>query len=64
MSRTEFDGILNVAKEQVPCGIYAIEKRGYAELMNIKCNSITQLKNNTRLYVQQGFKVYSNKVQL
>ena len=32
MSQKEYQGLLQVAKEQVPLGIYAIEKQGYAEL--------------------------------
>ena len=55
MSRQEFNGLLGVAKQQVPFGIYAVERHGYAELLNIKCDSITQLKNSTRVYVQNGF---------
>lgn len=61
MSRTEYDGLIKVASEQVPFGIYAVEKKDYAELRCDICNSITQLKKLTRQYNQQGFKVLSNK---
>lgn len=60
MSREEYQGLLEVAKEQIPLGIYAIEKKGYAELRCDRCSSITQLKSMTRSYRAEGFKVYSN----
>ena len=60
MSQQEYKGLLNVASEHVPFGIYAVEKGNYAELCNLKCSSVTQLKNNIRQYKAQGFKVYSN----
>ena len=61
MSKTEYQGLLKVASEQVPFGIYAVEKKEYAELRCDRCNSITQLKKLTLQYNQQGFKVLSNK---
>lgn len=60
MSRKEYQGLLQVASEQLSFGIYAVEKDDYAELRNDKCTSITQLKNLTRQFKAQGFKVYSN----
>lgn len=63
MSRSEFEGLLKVASEQVPFGIYAVEheKKGYAELRCDRCKSMSQLKNLTRQFKSQGFKVYANK---
>lgn len=61
MSKEEYKKVLKIASEQVPMGIYAIEKGDYAELMNLKCNSITQLKDKGRAYRQQGYRVYSNR---
>ena len=61
MGENEYQKILKVASDQVPFGIYAIEKNDYAELMNIKCMSMTQLKGFVRQYKAQGFKVYSNR---
>lgn len=61
MSQKEYEGLLKVASEQVPFGIYAVEKQGYAELRCDKCESITQLKKLTRQFKAQGFKVYANK---
>lgn len=60
MSRHEYQRLLGVASEQVPFGIYAVEKGDYAELLNQQCKSTTELKAQTRLYRQNGFKVYSN----
>ena len=60
MNRKEYKGLLKVAKEQVSFGIYALEKADYAELRCDKCDSITQLKELTRQFRKQGFKVYSN----
>ena len=60
MSQLEYQGLLKVASEQVPFGIYAIEKKEYAELRCDKCKSITQLKDLTRKFKAQGFKVLAN----
>ena len=60
MSRKEFLGLLQVARENVPFGIYAIEKNGYAELMNVHVMSRTKLKEHVREYRSQGYKVYTN----
>ena len=60
MSLKEYQGLLQVASEQVPFGVYAIEKQNYAELRNDKCSSITQLKNLIRNFKAQGFKVLAN----
>ena len=61
MSQEEYEGLLEIASEQVPFGIYAVEKQGYAELRNDKCKSITQLKKLIRQFKARGFKVYANK---
>ena len=60
MSRAEYQGLLEIASEQVPFGVYAIEKKGYAELRNDHCRSKTQLKNLIRGFKSQGVKVLSN----
>lgn len=61
MSQEEYEGLLEIASEQVPIGIYAVEKQGYAELRCDKCKSITQLKKLIRQFKARGFKVYANK---
>lgn len=60
MSRKEFLELLDVAKEQVPFGVYAVEKADYAELRRDVCESKTKLKELTRQFKSQGFKVWSN----
>ena len=49
-----------MAAEQVPSGVYAIEKAGYAELRNDTVYSKTKIKELIRRFKQSGFKVYSN----
>lgn len=53
--------MLQMTSEQVPFGIYAVEKDQYAELRNDKCQSITQLKARIRQFKTKGFKVYANR---
>lgn len=60
MSHREYQGLLEIAREQVPLGIYAIEKKGYAELRCDKCESITKVKELSRELKKQGFRVYTN----
>lgn len=60
MSRTEYQGLLKIACKQVPSGVYAVEKNGYAELRCDHCDSITKLKKLTKQFRQQGFKVHKN----
>lgn len=61
MSRKKYRGLLKIASEQVPFGVYAVEKGDYAELRNDKCESMTKLKALTRQFKAQGFKVLANK---
>lgn len=60
MSRKEYQGLLKVASEQVPFGVYAVEKGDYAELRCDKCRSATKLKELIRAFKAQGFKVLAN----
>ena len=60
MNREEYQGLLKIAKEQVSLGVYALEKADYAELRCDHCSSITKLKELTRQFKTQGFKVFSN----
>lgn len=60
MGQKEYQGLLQTASDQVPFGIYAIEKKDYAELRCDHCKSVTQLKNLARQFKAQGFKAYSN----
>lgn len=61
MGQREYRGLLEMASDQVPFGIYAVEKPGYAELRCDHCRSIAQLKRLTRQFKAQGFRVYSNR---
>ena len=60
MSRKEYQEMLEMASEQVPFGVYAVEKKDYAELRCDKCKSMTQLKAMIRELKQGGNKVYYN----
>lgn len=60
MNQKEYEGLLQIASEQVPFGVYAIEKKGYAELRCDRCQSVTQLKELIRSFKGQGFKVRAN----
>ena len=60
MGQQEYKNLLEVAKAQVSFGIYAVERKDYAELRNDSCKSITQLKKMKQAFKQQGYKIYSN----
>lgn len=60
MSRKQAKGLLSIASEQVPFGIYAVEKDGKISMEHMKCLSITQLKAKVREFRSAGFKVYYN----
>ena len=54
--------MLKLASEQVPFGVYALEKGGMAELRKDVCKSKGKLKKLIRSYRLQGFKVRQNGV--
>jgi hypothetical protein len=54
--------MLKLASEQVPFGVYALEKDGMAELRKDVCKSKGKLKELIRSYRLQGFKVHQNGV--
>lgn len=60
MSWKEYEGLRQIASEQVPFGVYAVEKTGYAELRCDRCKSRTQLKALIRGFKRQGFVVRAN----
>jgi hypothetical protein len=60
MNKEQADEILNIGKEQVPLGVYAVERDNVLVMCNDKANSKTQLKKMIREYKAKGFKVYSN----
>lgn len=59
-TREEYRQLLQVASEQVPFGVYAIEKGNYAEIHCDRCRSRTQLKEHIRNLRQKGYKVMAN----
>lgn len=62
MPRKQANNLLNVASEQVPSGIYAIELigKGYIELLNMPLTP-KQIKQKRKEYGKQGIKVYANE---
>lgn len=62
MTKNQAQNLLKLAKEQVPMGVYAIEKDKILELRNDKCKSVTQVKSLKRQFKKAGFKVYANGV--
>ena len=50
MSKNKAMNLLRLASEQVPRGIYALEKDKVIEMRNDKCSSITQVKNLKRQF--------------
>lgn len=62
MTREKAKGLLDIAKEQIPFGIYALEKKGYLELRHDRIESRTKLKDMKRQYKALGFKVYANGI--
>ena len=59
MSRKMAEVLLDLAKEQVPLGIYALEKDGVIEM---RCDrlSATQAKRTRQEWRRAGYKVYAN----
>ena len=60
MGKKEYDGLMKIAKEKVPFGVYAVKKNDTTIMLNEKCNSKNQLRNIIKEYKAKGFKVYSN----
>lgn len=60
MSRQKFKKMLEIGSEQVPFGIYAVSRGDYAEMLNIRAHSTTQLKRDKRNFERLGYKVYYN----
>lgn len=60
MGRKEYRGVLKVESQQIPCGIYAVEKDGICELRKDTFDSKEELKKSVAEYVEKGFKVHWN----
>ena len=61
MTRKQSDGVLKVASEQIPFGIYAVEKDGIIELKKEKCRTKAKLQTLIRMFESKGFHVYYNE---
>ena len=59
MDEEKAEGLLKIASEKVPQGIYAIRKGDFCELLN-KPMTVTQMKRTRAAYRRQGMKVYCN----
>lgn len=59
-NQEKYQELLKMASEQVPFGIYAIEKQDYVELRCDHCQSTSHLKQLIQQFKSQGFKVYAN----
>ena len=61
MPRKQAMGLLDIASEKVPCGIYGLEHigKGYIELMNQPMKP-AQIKAMRKEYGKAGIKVYAN----
>lgn len=57
MNQERYKSLLALGSEQVPFGVYAIEKDGQAEMRFDHCKSITQLKKLIRQFKAAGYKV-------
>ena len=62
MSKNKAMNLLRLASEQVPRGIYALEKDKVIEMRNDKCNSVTQVKSLKSQFIMAVFKVFANRV--
>ena len=61
MTKVQADGVLKVASEQIPFGIYAVEKDGIIELKKEKCRTKAKLQTLIRMFESKGFQVYYNE---
>lgn len=60
VNQERYKSLLGLGSEQVPFGVYAIEKDGQAEIRLDHCKSVTQLKKLIRQFKAAGYKVYAN----
>lgn len=60
MGTKEYKGVLKVASQQIPCGIYAVEKDGICELRKDTFDSKEELKKAVAEYAEKGFRVHYN----
>ena len=63
MARKQLNSVLDIAKGQIPFGIYALEKDGICELRKDKFESEEELKEAVSEHEAKGFKVLYNEKQ-
>ncbi len=62
MPKGKYRELLAVAKEQIPTGVYAVEKGSYAELRKDVCRSAGEVKRLRRKWKMAGFKALTNGI--
>ena len=62
MSKNKAMNLLRLASEQVPIGIYALEKDKVIEMRNEKCSSVTRVEKLKREFKRAGFRGYGDGV--
>lgn len=60
MSRNQFNTILETAKKHMTFGVYAIEKKKVAIMLNERPKDKEELQKQVEEYKSKGFKVYYN----
>ena len=60
MMRKQLNSVLKIASDQIPFGIYALEKDGICELRKDTFDSVGELERAVSEYELNGFKVLHN----
>ena len=60
MTKKQLNGVLDIARKQIPFGIYALEKDGICELRKDTFESEEELKQTVSDFEGKGFKVKYN----
>lgn len=60
MNSKQYKGFLEVVKDCMPVGIYAVEKDSVAIMMNEKPKDREDLRKQVEGFKEKGFKVYWN----
>jgi hypothetical protein len=61
MGRKGFRSVLDIAKQSVPFGIYAVSKDGFCEMKKETFRSQEEMNTQIVDYQKQGFRVYFNR---
>lgn len=60
MNQERYKSLLALGSEQVPFGVYAIEKDGQAEMRLDHLKKLIRRKSITQQFKAEGYKVYAN----